>query len=251
MGFEDEQWFSHPLLLDILFSDHGRLREGKRPPWKGSKNGEYRYFTYDGSSYPVHDFLGRIKFGAPPSPEYTIDHDRKELDEDGCLSNAFSNLLGWADRSEQNVTARNGSMAESGGKPMTVTDLTTGETHRYTDSGTAGRAHGKTQLYMRNRASGELSQDGKLQIEWEPQPDIVRANTSIVDGQVKVELEVETWKQIDPVDFEQGGKYHILVTNSWEHGKKSMKRDLSKGIKKKRRRKGSNNHEASTSSTAP
>ena len=87
-------------------------------------------------------------------------------------------------------------------------------------------------------------------VEWEPQPDLVRANTIIVDGQVKVELEVETWKKIDPVDFEPGGKYHILVTNSWEHGKKIKKRDLSKGIKKKKRQRGSNNYEAS-SSAAP
>lgn len=249
-GFEGEQWFSYAPLPDMRFSDRGRLREGNRIPWKGTKIGAYRVFTYNGLSYMVHEFLGRINFGEPPSLEHTIDHDRKELDEEGCLSNAVSNLIGWADRSEQNATARNGSYAESGGKPMLVTDLKTGRTHRYTDSMTAGRAHGVPPVYMSQRASGLCKQDGELLIKWEPQPDLVRANTTIVDGQVKLNLEVETWKKIDPSDFEPGGKYHILVVNAREYAKRVKKRDLSKGIEKKRR-KGSNNHEASTSSAAP
>ena len=227
-GFEDEVWYVLPEFPEYTFSDAGRYCGPGRAPTKGTKGKSdfYRYVRIGGKIYKVHDLIGRVVFGTPPSDEHTIDHLTHDFDEDGCYSNAASNLRGWADTSTQNETKSNGSNAESSGKPVRVTHIANGKVYEYTDAYSAALAWSKTRGYMNSRARDHAQQDDGILVEFIPQPDLVRVNITIVDGQVKAELEVERWVDIDPIDFEERGKFHLLYVNAKKRGRQCKKRIL-------------------------
>ena len=227
-GFENEVWYELPAFPGYGFSDMGRYWPPKRAPTKGTKykSDFYRYVKINGVHYKVHDLIGRVIFGMPPSAKHTINHGNHDLDEDGCYSNSRSNLRGWASSSEQNHTKGICSLAESIGKPVHVTCFSTDERYEYTDITSAALAWGNTHRHMSKLAGKRAQQDDDILFEFSPQPDLIRVNTTIVGGQVKLELEVERWVDINPTDFEEGGKYHLLYVNAKTRGLKCQKRSI-------------------------
>lgn len=220
-GYEEETWVDLGKvkglgdgLKGVSVSDMGRVRDGTgAPPSHGSKVGVYRTKRIDGKNYQVHELVGWAFCGARPSLAHTIDHiDPTKLDADGCLSNARSNLSDeWADKSTQATTSRNGSMAATRGKRVRVRVKATDVVTEYTDTHSAARALGV--------APGQVSAvclntytSTKFDAEYiEEQEHLVRVRTAVgPDGKVSLVTEVERWAEIDPADWEEGGKYFCV-----------------------------------------
>ena len=84
-----------------------------------------RYFrgrgTRSSHRYAVHELVGWAFFGPRPTGAHSMDHkDQVTVDANGCLSNAVSNLVDWADKKTQATTSRNGSRTSTQGKCVRV-----------------------------------------------------------------------------------------------------------------------------------
>jgi hypothetical protein len=206
-GYEDEKWFQGegydwwPQGLGV--SKSGRVRVGDEAPILGSKMGNYRSKAFGGAEWRVHELMGWAFFGPRPSEAHTVDHDNKTLDADGCLSNALSNLLGWADKSEQIATKRNGSRTETSGKPVVV--RVGGVETEYGDGHKAAAALGVTQSLVGLVCNGKKSR--QFEAWFAPQPDLTYVHAKFEHGKLTLTTEVERWADIDPADWVEGGKY--------------------------------------------
>ena len=179
---------------DLALSDMGRLKWTNHAPTLPCKRGEYRKLMIGGSTWQYHEIAGWLFFGPRPSADHTIDHDSKILDKDGCLSNARSNLVGWADRVGQASTRTNGSHKESRGIPIAVTVKATGVVTKYTDQMSAAVALGVHQPTMCKWVSDGASRLYK--IKRLPQPDLVHVRTSFSNGKLVLTTDVESWVKV-------------------------------------------------------
>jgi hypothetical protein len=176
---------------------------GDGAPGLGTKGGNYRLKTIGGTQLRVHELMGWAFFGARPSEAHTVDHDDKTLDADGCLINTLSNLLGWADQSQQIVTKRHGSLTETLGKPVVV--RVGGVETEYDDAKAAATALGVARSFVNNVCNGKKSR--QFEAWFAPQPDLTYVHAKFEHGKLTLTTEVERWADIDPADWAEGGKY--------------------------------------------
>jgi hypothetical protein len=213
-------------LKGVNVSDMGRVRDDRTraPPSHGTKAGVYREKKIDGKHYRVHELMGWAFFGPRPSPAHTVDHiDQVTLDADGCLSNALSNLSDeWADKRTQATTRRNGSMAATQGKRVRVRVKATDVVTEYDDLSSAARALGTTQGYV-----SQVCHDDKTSTVFDAE--YIKEEENLVrmrevkghDGKISTVTETERWAEIDPTDWEEGGKYFCV------RGEKHQRSDAS------------------------
>jgi hypothetical protein len=245
-GYEGETWWDLGTvealgdgaddLRGVLVSDMGRVDDGTgTPPSHGTKAGVYRHKTIDGTLYKVHELLGWAFFGARPSDAHTTDHlDPTKLDAEGCISNARSNLSAtWADKRTQSTTSRNGSMAATCGKRVRVRVKATDAVTEYDDAHSAARALGVNRSFVTNVCHDvKKSTTFEAKIIDDENLVLVRTVTG-PDGTPSSVTETERWAEIDPADWEEGGKYFCV------RGKKHARTDASKhvaGVRNKRKR---------------
>jgi hypothetical protein len=221
-GYESENWFDlgnvdalgDGGLRGVLISDMGRIDDGTgTPPSHGTKVGAYRSKCIDGKLYQMHELMGWAFFGPRPSPEHTIDHiDKTTLDNDGCLSNALSNLSAtWADKSTQSKTRRNGSRVATSGKRVRVRVKATGAVTEYTDTYSASRALGASPGFV-SGVCRKVHTSTKFEASYiEEEEHLVRVRAILGPGcKLSLVTEVERWAEIDPADWEEGGKYFCV-----------------------------------------
>ena len=212
-GYERERWFrlknSSWWPDGLAVSDMGRIRLGDGAPELGTKVSYYRRKRIGGTNWLIHELMGWAFFGERPSESHTIDHDNKDLDTDGCLSNARSNLLGWADQSQQARTRRKGSRTEAQGKPVVVCPHATGIETEYASLSAAAEAMCTTTGWIRRVCSGEHRSD-VFNAWFVPQSDLVMVRSTFSNGKLTLTTEVERWAKIDPVDWQEGGKYFCV-----------------------------------------
>jgi len=237
-GYEGEKWWDMGTveglggadggLRGVLVSDMGRVDDGTgTPPSHGSKEGVYRKKVIDGTSYKVHELMGWTFAGARPSHAHTIDHlDPTKLDAEGCISNARSNLSAkWADKSTQVTTSRNGSHVATQGKRVRVRVKATDAVTEYDDACSAARALGTSHSFVSNVCHNTYSStkfEAKIIDEEEY---LVRVRTVMGPGcKLSLVTETERWAEIDPADWEEGGKYFCV------RGKKHARSDASKHV---------------------
>jgi hypothetical protein len=238
-GYEGEKWWDLGTvealgagaddLHGVLVSDMGRVNDGTgTPPSHGTKEGVYRTKTIDCVDYRVHELMGWAFCGARPSPAHTIDHlDPTKLDAEGCISNARSNLSAtWADRSTQSTTSRNGSMAATSGKRVRVRVKATGVVTEYDDACSAARALGVDRSFVSNVCRNDGLKSTKFEAAYiEEEKHLVRVRTVMGPGcKLSLVTETERWAEIDPADWEEGGKYFCV------RGKKHARTDASKHV---------------------
>ena len=228
-GYEDEEWRQGDYdwwPKDLWVSDMGRFRRGKQAPALPTKEGCYRTLYVKGGEYKFHEIMGWVFFGPRKNDEDTVDHiDPTLIDDEGCLSNARSNLAGWADKKTQTETSRHGPKAETIGKPVTARMRDTGVETDYTDAGSAAKALGMSKPFV-SRVCKKKKKSRTFEAWFTPQPDLVYAHLKVVEGKVVVNLEVERWSDVDPNDWREGGKYFCV------RGKKPVRKDISKKRKR-------------------
>jgi hypothetical protein len=247
-GYEGEKWWdlgsveglggADGGLSGVLVSDMGRVDDGTgAPPSHGTKAGVYRTKTIDGVQYTVHELMGWAFAGARPSDAHTIDHlDPTKLDAEGCLSNARSNLsTKWEDKSTQNTTSRNGSKAATQGKRVRVRVKATGVVTEYDDAHSAARALGTSHGHVSNVCRNDEIKSTKFEAQYIKEEEyLVHVRTvTCPDGTPSPVTETERWAEIDPADWEEGGKYFCV------RGKPPARTDASKhvaGARNKRKR---------------
>jgi hypothetical protein len=235
-GYEVEKWWDLGSveglggadLSGVLVSDMGRVNDGTgAPPSHGTKDGVYRRKTIDGKFYKVHELMGWAFAGARQSDAHTIDHlDPTKLDAEGCISNARSNLSAeWADRSTQATTKRNGSMAATQGKRVRVRVKATDVVTEYDDACSAARALGTSQGRVSDVCRNDRTST-KFEAEHiEEEKHLVRVRTVMGPGcKLSLVTETERWAEIDPADWEEGGKYFCV------RGKAHARTDASKHV---------------------
>jgi len=194
-----------------MFSDDGLYRTGPEDELKiGTRiNGIYQMVTIGGEYVRIHDVLCWTFHGPPPSPDCTVDHRNRDLDENGFLSNHKDNIR-WLDASGQAKNKGDVSRADGQGTPVLVTTIADGTTVTYKDNCSAAVAAGVTRNCILYRCKHSSVVKGK-RYEFAPQPDLVkaRAKTSVVGGRVKLVLttEKEEWKPAYNEDWLEGGKY--------------------------------------------
>jgi hypothetical protein len=245
-GYEGEKWWDLGSvealdgadLSGVLVSDMGRVNDGTgAPPSHGTKIGVYRTKTIDGVDYKVHELMGWAFAGARTSDADTIDHiDPTKLDAEGCISNARSNLSAeWADKSTQVTTSRNGSRVATSGKRVCVRVRATDVVTEYDDVCSAARALG-TYPKMVSNACHRGSTTAQNFEAWyiEEEKHLVRVRTVMGPGcKLSLVTETERWAEIDPADWEEGGKYFCV------RGVAHARTDASKhvaGVRNKRKR---------------
>jgi hypothetical protein len=134
------------------------------------------------------------------------------LDKDGCLSNALSNLGDeWADKRTQATTSRNNSLAATSGKRVRVRVKATDVVTEYTDACSAARAlgvdHGFVSSVCRDDKTSTLFEASYIK----EQEHLVRVRAILGPGcRLELVTEVERWAEIDPKDWEEGGKYFCV-----------------------------------------
>jgi len=237
-GYEGEKWWdlgtveglggADAGLSGVLVSDMGRVDDGTgTPPSHGTKEGVYRKKVIDGTPYKAHDLLGWAFAGARPSDAHTIDHlDPTKLDAEGCLSNARSNLSAkWEDKRTQATTSRNGSRAATSGKRVRVRVKATDVVTEYDDAHSAARALGVDSGYVSQVCRNDRTST-KFEAEIiEEEKHLVRVRTVIGPGcKLSLVTETERWAEIDPADWEEGGKYFCV------RGKPPTRTDASKHV---------------------
>jgi len=195
----------------LMFSDDGLYRTGPEDELKmGTRtNGKYQKVEIGGEWVLLHDVLCWTFHGPPPSPDCTVDHRNRDLDENGFLSNHKDNLR-WALPVDQAKNKGDVSHADGQGTPVLVTTIADGTTVTYKDYGSAATAAGVCINTIRRRCENSSVVKGN-RYEFAPQPDLVkaRAKTSVVGGLVKLVLttQKESWKPAYKEDWLEGGKY--------------------------------------------
>jgi hypothetical protein len=237
-GYEGEKWWDLGTveglgdgadgLRGVLVSDMGRVDDGTgAPPSHGTKEGVYRTKTIDGTSYKVHELMGWAFAGARPSDAHTIDHlDPTKLDAEGCISNARSNLSAkWADKSTQTATRRAFSLAATCGKRVRVRVKATDVVTEYDDAHSAARALGTSHGHVSSVCHNDYTST-KFEAEYiDEEQYLVRVRTVTgPDGTPSTVTETERWAEIDPADWEEGGKYFCV------RGKPPTRTDASKHV---------------------
>jgi len=238
-GYEGEKWWDLGTvealggagaddLRGVLVSDMGRVNDGTgAPPSHGTKAGVYRSKTIDRTPYQAHELLGWAFAGARPSPAHTIDHlDPTKLDDEGCISNARSNLSAtWADKRTQSTTSRTGSKAATQGKRVRVRVKATGVVTEYTDAHSAARALGVNRSFVTNVCLNDAIKSTKFEAKYIDEENLVRVRTVMGPGcKLSLVTETERWAEIDPDDWEEGGKYFCV------RGKPPTRTDASKHV---------------------
>jgi hypothetical protein len=216
-----ERWYA--LVVDgetLWLSSAGRVRrsggmQGNGVAHYGSNMHGYRSIAIKGKPHKVHNLIMRViaqhyaavgwgdreqwRFApAPPvdSETYTVEHRDTDLDDDGCLSNAFDNLGGWFTKREQVLSAANGSMP---GKPVRARHRVTGVETEHANAYAAAAALGLSQSFVNKVCNGKKT-SRSYELSFIPQPDLVRVDTEDVDDWVHVSTETELWDDVDPAD---------------------------------------------------
>ena len=245
-GYEGEKWVNLGKveglgdgLRGVCVSDMGRVRDDRTgaPPSHGTATGKYRKKGIDGKLYAVHELMGWAFIGPRPSPNHTVDHiDQVTLDVDGCLSNALSNLSPtWADKSTQATTRRNGSLAATSGKRVRVRVKATDVVTEYTDAHSAARALGvdpSQVCQVCNNTCGSTKFEAEIIKEEENL--VLEREVKGPDGKLSIVTEVERWAEIDPADWEEGGKYFCV--RGVKHERSDASTHVASAHNKKRKR---------------
>jgi hypothetical protein len=216
-------WMHHPhvdgMEIDLA---RGVFKRDGGGETKGYKHGVYRKLTIGDHQRNVHDVFGTLLHGERPSNLHTMEHESKELDEDGCLSNSASNLVGWFDKKEQASTASHGSGAKTQCRSIWARRHSDGELlGPYADSEEAAGPLGLGPRFIREACDRNSTKKAKNYDIWaEPQPDLVRARTSVgLDGRVSLSLEKEVWAVVHVSDWKPGGKYYKILKDFKATGK--------------------------------
>ena len=209
----DEEWRPVPGFEEsgAQVSNLGRVKTKKTQASRGSRsNGVYRNIRIDGKRWTVHELVGYAFFGPRPGKQHTIDHKHPSVyDDEGCLSNAPEHLVNWATKSQQTTTSTNGSMAATQGKRVRAVDKTTKEATEYTDTRSAAAGLGLNPGFVAQVCRGVVNSK-KYEMSFVEEPNLVHTRVVVVDGK-EVEVEdVERWFDVDPADWDVGGKYHCV-----------------------------------------
>ena len=159
--FQDEEWRE---VDGHYVSNHGRVRDGR---W-----GKYAYFPRPQvnnhgycvkSNLYVHVLVARAFLGERPSPEHTVDHiDRNKA------NNHVSNLR-WATEAIQKLNQKKRKRVESDvvRRPLTSTDLKTGEIRWFESTAEAGKALGRDPSAIAKAAKGARGTHCAVGYRWE------------------------------------------------------------------------------------
>jgi hypothetical protein len=195
---------------------HGLFKRNGCGMTKGTKSGMYRKTQIDGHARSVHEILGTLLYGERPSDEHTMEHRNKELDEDGCLSNAADNLVGWFNKIEQRATQGNGSKMQTLAKKIYARRKSDSKLFGpYNDASEAAEALEISRSMISMVCIG-LSISKKYEFWYEPQPDIVQVTCKTMvgpDGRVSFSAvpDTEKWAVVHAEDWQPGGKYHKIL----------------------------------------
>jgi hypothetical protein len=217
----DERWYA--LVVDgetLWLSSAGRVRrsggdQGNGAAHYGTNNNGYRRIGIKGKQLKVHNLIMMViaqhyeavgwgdreqwRFAPAPPDDgetYTVEHRDTDLDDDGCLSNAFGNLDGWFTKREQNLSRAKRSMP---GKPVRARGRITRVVTEHANAYAAAAALGLSRSLVNAVCNGKYT-SRSYELSFMPQPDLVRVHTEDVDDWVHVSTETELWEDVDPAD---------------------------------------------------
>jgi hypothetical protein len=214
-----ERWYA--LEVDgetVRLSSEGRVRrsggdQGNGVAHYGSNQDGYRCVIIKEKHHKVHNLIMMViaqhyeavgwgdrdpqRFApAPPDASYTVEHRDTDLDDDGCLSNAFDNLGGWFTKREQILSRAKYTRP---GKPVRarhrVTRVETEHANAYAAAAALGLSRGFVNAVCRGKYKSS-----DYELSFIPQPDLVRVDTEDVDDWVLVSTETELWEDVNATD---------------------------------------------------
>lgn len=193
---------------ELWVSDLGRYKWGQNGiPCFPSKSGVYRTICIAKFNWKYHEVVGWLLFGTRPSEQHTIDHDDKTLDSDGCLSNRWSNLLGWADRKQQILTRGTVNKRLDVEKPCSLKRIMTGEVLSFKSVSEASVYANVSQSSIKDWITGRYKSD-VFTAWYRENNDIVHVRVHFECGKLTIKTEVEKWKELKKEDWDIGGKYN-------------------------------------------
>jgi hypothetical protein len=218
----NERWYA--LVVDgetVWLSSEGRVRRSGGDQGNGVAHygsivgGCYRNIRIKGKPHQVHNLImmviaqhyAAVGWGdreqwrfAPAPPDdgenYTVEHRDTDLDDDGCLSNAFDKLDGWFTKREQRLS---GAKLSKPGKPVRARHRVTGVETEHANTYAAAAALGLSRSLVYRVCNGKKT-SSVYELSFIPQPDLVRVHTEDVDDWVHVSTETELWEDVDPAD---------------------------------------------------
>jgi len=226
-GYDFEQWYkpdaSHHCSAwwpgDLWVSNFGRYKWGESGTHcMPSKCGVYRTVCIQRFNWKYHELVGWFLFGVRPSEQHTIDHDDKALDDDGCLSNKWTNLLGWADRKQQASTKDISSKAVDIEKKCFLRVKLTGSTICFNNVEAAAVYANVSKQSVRDWASGRHC-SSQYEAWYADNTDLVYVRVDFKSGKLNLKLEVEQWKELRLDQWTHGGKYNKVLFGEYKRKK--------------------------------